>query len=172
MTVAIPPTATAGQFFSLMDQGQQMNNGTDNGFGGALTFLNVRADNLPTVDSLAAVAGVSTPAPVTVGNPLVDRAYATDFPTPIGTPGPVARALTASALLVAGTLESFETWNQQTAGGSPTPSAGGLAARLRAASHAHPERVRRHIRQRRAHDPGTRQWDLGGCGLPDHRCPS
>ncbi len=46
VTVAIPGTATAGQFFSLMDQGQQMNNGTDNGFGGALTFLNVRANTL------------------------------------------------------------------------------------------------------------------------------
>jgi hypothetical protein len=125
VTVAIPATATAGQFFSLMDQGQQLNNGTANGFGGALTFLNVRADNLPTVDGLAAVAGVSIPATVTVGNPLVDRAYATDYPTPIGTLSPVLVALTASPLS-AGTLESFETWNQATAGGSPTPSAGGL----------------------------------------------
>ena len=43
VAVTIPAGATAGQFFSIMDQGQQMNNGTDTGFGGALTFLNVRS---------------------------------------------------------------------------------------------------------------------------------
>lgn len=42
VAVTIPATATAGQFYSIMDQGQQMNNGTATGFGGALTFLNVR----------------------------------------------------------------------------------------------------------------------------------
>jgi hypothetical protein len=56
---------------------------------------------------------------------LVDRAYATDYPTPIGTLSPVLVALTATPLS-AGTLESFDTWDQATAGGSPTPSAGGL----------------------------------------------
>ncbi len=42
--VFIPTSANDGQFFSLVDQGYQMNNGTDTGFGGALTFLNVRAN--------------------------------------------------------------------------------------------------------------------------------
>ena len=42
VAVTIPAGASAGQFFSIMDQGQQMNNGTATGFGGALTFLNVR----------------------------------------------------------------------------------------------------------------------------------
>jgi FtsP/CotA-like multicopper oxidase with cupredoxin domain len=42
VAVKIPAGATAGQFFAISDQGQQMNNGTATGFGGALTFLNVR----------------------------------------------------------------------------------------------------------------------------------
>jgi hypothetical protein len=42
VAVAIPATAPAGHFYSLIDQGHQMNNGTATGFGGAMTFLNVR----------------------------------------------------------------------------------------------------------------------------------
>ncbi len=52
--VTIPSGAGAGQRYSLMDQGRQMNHGTASGFGGALTFLNVWAGVVasPTVDGL------------------------------------------------------------------------------------------------------------------------
>ncbi|MEI8068211.1 MAG: cadherin-like beta sandwich domain-containing protein [Actinomycetota bacterium] len=41
ISLAISKCATMGQQYSLMDQGRAMNHGTDSGFGGALTFLNV-----------------------------------------------------------------------------------------------------------------------------------
>ncbi len=41
ISLAISECATMGQQYSLMDQGRAMNHGTDSGFGGALTFLNV-----------------------------------------------------------------------------------------------------------------------------------
>jgi hypothetical protein len=43
VSVAVPAGATAGQLFALTDQGHQANNGTATGFGGAMTFLNVRS---------------------------------------------------------------------------------------------------------------------------------
>lgn len=43
VAVKIPSGAAAGSFYSLMDSGRQLNNGTASGFGGALTFLNVRS---------------------------------------------------------------------------------------------------------------------------------
>jgi hypothetical protein len=61
VAVVIPEGAFNGQLFSLMDQGQQMNNGTDTGFGGALTFLNVRESSAPIVNIQAAIAGLSAP---------------------------------------------------------------------------------------------------------------
>ncbi len=64
------------------------------------------------------------PSPVSVGNPLTDRAFATDYATAPGTLGPVFVVLQGA--LPAGTLSNFQTWNQATTGGSPTPSAGGL----------------------------------------------
>jgi hypothetical protein len=52
--VVVPTDAIAGQKYSLMDQGRQMNHGTDAGFGGALTFLNVWVGSLPpTIEGLA-----------------------------------------------------------------------------------------------------------------------
>jgi hypothetical protein len=42
VVVHVPDGALPGQFFSIMDSGRQLNNGTATGFGGALTFLNVR----------------------------------------------------------------------------------------------------------------------------------
>jgi FtsP/CotA-like multicopper oxidase with cupredoxin domain len=39
--LSIPAAAPTGQFYSLMDQGRQMNHGNSSGFGGALTFLEV-----------------------------------------------------------------------------------------------------------------------------------
>jgi hypothetical protein len=43
VVVSIPTDAPVGQFYSLMDQGRQMNHGNQYGFGGALTFINVFA---------------------------------------------------------------------------------------------------------------------------------
>lgn len=69
--------------------------------------------------------GLGTPTPVAFGNPLIGRAYATDFAT---APGILAPALVVlpSAVLPAGTLQSFQTWNQVELGGSPNPAAGNL----------------------------------------------
>ncbi len=69
--------------------------------------------------------GLGTPTPVSFGNPLVARANATDYATAPGVLGPVFVVL-PTAVLPAGTLQSFQTWNQANAGSSPTPSAGGL----------------------------------------------
>ncbi len=80
--------------------------------------------NSPQVLADAVVTiGLGTPTPVAFGNPLTTRANATDYATPPGVLGPVFVVL-PSAVLPAGSLESFQTWNQADA--SPTPSAGGL----------------------------------------------
>jgi FtsP/CotA-like multicopper oxidase with cupredoxin domain len=64
--------------------------------------------------------GGGTGTLVQVGNPLVDRAYATDYEAT-----PDVRVLViVPAALPAGTLTEFMSWNQATAGGSPAPSAG------------------------------------------------
>ena len=60
----------------------------------------------------------------TIGNPLQDRAYASDFPVGVG--------LLASAFVVQptplpdGMIQSFQTWNQAAPGSSPFPSAGNV----------------------------------------------
>ena len=64
-------------------------------------------------------------SPVTVGNPLVDRANATDFATAPGVLAPVLVVL-PGAVLPEGTLDTFEVWNQTTPGSSPNVSAGNL----------------------------------------------
>ncbi len=69
--------------------------------------------------------GLGTPTPVAFGNPLTARANATDYATASGTLGPVFVVL-SNSVLPAGTLQSFQTWNQVEPAGSPTPSAGGL----------------------------------------------
>ncbi|WP_316528002.1 multicopper oxidase domain-containing protein [Kitasatospora brasiliensis] len=79
--------------------------------------------NSPLTRSKAEVSIASTAMPV--GNPLVDRAFATDFATPPGTLGPVLVVLGGSPL-PAGTLKSFQTWNQAKPAGSPSASEGGL----------------------------------------------
>src|SRR5450756_735152 len=82
--------------------------------------------NSPQVLSNAVVAiSKGVPTPTSLGNPLVDRAYATDYATGPGVLGPVFVVL-ANTKLPAGTLSSFQVWNQGTAGASPTPSAGNL----------------------------------------------
>ncbi len=68
---------------------------------------------------------LGTPTPSSFGNPLTERAYATDFATAPGSLGPVFVVL-ANTKLPAGTLQSFQTWNQGTPGSSPTTSAGNL----------------------------------------------
>jgi len=82
--------------------------------------------NSPQVLSDAVVdISPGTPTPVSVGNPLVDRAYATDYATAPGTLGPVFVVL-PRAKLPAGTLQGFQLWNQGTKAGSPTTSEGNL----------------------------------------------
>jgi FtsP/CotA-like multicopper oxidase with cupredoxin domain len=81
-------------------------------------YPNYASSPLPTV----AFTGTT---PTTVGNPLIDRAYATDYATPPGTLAPVF-VVVPSAMLPAGTLENIQIWNQATTGGSPTPSAGNI----------------------------------------------
>jgi len=69
----------------------------------------------------ATVVGTS----VSVGNTLVQRAYATDSATAPGTLAPVFVVL-PNAKLPAGVLQGFQYWNQGIAGGSPTTSAGNV----------------------------------------------
>ncbi|MCY7289658.1 MAG: hypothetical protein LH624_15795, partial [Cryobacterium sp.] len=68
---------------------------------------------------------VGTPTPVLFGNPLTERKYATDYAKPTGELGPVLVVLDHTKL-PDGTLNDFQSWNQGTAGGSPTTSAGNL----------------------------------------------
>ncbi len=67
---------------------------------------------------------VGTPTPVSFGNPLIERQYATDYATSLPDLGPVLVVLD-HAPLPAGTLQDFQSWNQGTAGASPRTSAGG-----------------------------------------------
>jgi len=81
--------------------------------------------NSPQVQSNAVVTLSAPTGGITAGNPLVQRAYATDF---IGNPSapsplPVFEVLSSSPL-PAGDLQSFKIWNQGVAGLSPTTSAG------------------------------------------------
>ncbi len=122
LAVTIPADTPSGHFYSLMDQGRQMNNGSATGFGGALTFYHVWAA-VPSVDNLGAVAGFADAA-VQVGNPLQDRNYATDFPPETVDGLKAVMVVLDGSPLPAGTLQSFDMWNQATAGGSPNASEG------------------------------------------------
>ncbi|MCA9983646.1 MAG: multicopper oxidase domain-containing protein, partial [Anaerolineales bacterium] len=62
-------------------------------------------------------------AVIAVGNPLVERAYATDFNA--ASPVPVLVVL-PDAVLPDGLVQSFEIFNQTNPGGSPGPSEGNL----------------------------------------------
>lgn len=59
-SLAISECATMGQQYSLMDQGRAMNHGTDSGFGGAMTFLDVWA---PYAAPLSCVPDIPGPPP-------------------------------------------------------------------------------------------------------------
>ncbi|WP_104134432.1 MULTISPECIES: hypothetical protein [unclassified Cryobacterium] len=68
---------------------------------------------------------LGTPTPILYGRPLTERTHATDYAKPTGELGPVLVILDHSKL-PAGTLNDFQSWNQGTAGASPTTSAGNL----------------------------------------------
>ncbi len=65
-------------------------------------------------------------AVIDVGNPLIERAYATDFAAgiPVGELAPVF--VVVPTALPDGLLQSFQTWNQANQGTSPFPSAGNV----------------------------------------------
>jgi FtsP/CotA-like multicopper oxidase with cupredoxin domain len=63
-------------------------------------------------------------AVISVGNPLIDRAYASDFPVGVGELAPVF--VVVPAALPDGMIQSFQIRNQATPGGSPFPSAGNV----------------------------------------------
>ena len=63
-------------------------------------------------------------AVISVGNSLVDRTYASDFPVGVGELAPVF--VVVPAALPDGMIQSFQTWNQALAGSSPFPSAGNV----------------------------------------------
>ncbi len=63
-------------------------------------------------------------AVIDVGNPLVERANATDYPVGVGKLAPVF--VVVSAALPDGLLTAFQTWNQANPAGSPFPSAGNV----------------------------------------------
>ena len=112
--------------------------------------------------------GLGTPTPVSFGNPLVGRAYATDFATAPGTLGPVFVVL-PSAALPAGTLQSFQIWNQADAGRQPHAVRRQPVPRLRAAADWDRRPVHGRLRQRRADRAGARRpagrrsRDVPGC---------
>jgi FtsP/CotA-like multicopper oxidase with cupredoxin domain len=63
-------------------------------------------------------------AVISVGSPLIDRTYASDFPVAVGELAPVLVVMPTS--LPNGMVQSFQTWNQATQGASPFPSAGNV----------------------------------------------
>jgi hypothetical protein len=103
--IAVPAVGTV----PFTELGGNLKSDRSAAFGGGATVL----------ESIAARP------PVVVGNALVDRAYSTDYP-PIPTGATLAPVFVAlsSTPLPAGTLQSFQSWNQATGGGSPAPSAG------------------------------------------------
>jgi hypothetical protein len=66
VSVSVPTDAPANQRFALYDQGRQLHNGTQNGYGGALTFLNVWGLAGAPSQPVAALDAL------TIGNPASD----------------------------------------------------------------------------------------------------
>jgi FtsP/CotA-like multicopper oxidase with cupredoxin domain len=101
---------------------------------GALNPLMVVAQAAPLIDGtphyfshpnyanspLPAIEGAVIP----VGNPLQDRAYASDFPVAVGELAPVF--VVVPTPLPDGMIQSFQTWNQANPAGSPFASAGNV----------------------------------------------
>ena len=63
-------------------------------------------------------------AVIEVGNPLIERGFATDYAAPQGELGSVF--VVVPTPLPTGLVQSFQTFNQVTPGGSPTASQGGI----------------------------------------------
>lgn len=63
-------------------------------------------------------------AVIYVGNELIERAYASDFPVGVGELAPVL--VVVPTVLPDGMLQSFQTWNQANPAGSPHASAGNV----------------------------------------------
>ena len=78
-----------------------------------------------TAPTVTFLGGGATGTPVSVGNPLVPRAFATDYATPPGTLGPVFVVL-PNTMPASGVVQGIQYFNQATTGGSPTPSVGNL----------------------------------------------
>jgi hypothetical protein len=100
----IPASAFTGQFYSLMDQGRQMNHGTASGFGGALVFLEVWPYTPPVMQTQAATPDATSQngvpagpvAPTTPGAPSDPGAAAQGggqpvSPSPSSDPGTAAQ---------------------------------------------------------------------------------
>jgi Putative Ig domain/Fibronectin type III domain len=95
--------------------------------GTAYTFTVAATNAAGTSPPSAASAAVTPTAPaaqVVVGNPLVQRDFATDYVSPPGTLAPIFVVL-PQAKLPAGALLNFKVWNQGTSAG-PVPSAGNV----------------------------------------------
>jgi len=65
-----------------------------------------------------------TGATISIGSPLQDRTYASDFPVAVGELAPVF--VVNPITLPDGLLQSFQIWNQVSPGASPFPSAGNV----------------------------------------------
>ena len=63
-------------------------------------------------------------AVIDFGNPLIERAYASDYPVGVGELAPAL--VVVPEALPDGMLQSFQTWNQANSGSSPFPSAGNV----------------------------------------------
>jgi FtsP/CotA-like multicopper oxidase with cupredoxin domain len=88
---------------------------------GSVTSINIDvAGGGYTSPQVSFSGGGGTGTLTQVGNPLLDRAYASDFPGP--SPAPVFVVLPTA--LPGGILTDFLSWNQAAPGSSPYPSAG------------------------------------------------
>jgi len=93
---------------------------------GALTSVNLIASGSGYSSPQVSFSGGGGVGSLTqVGNPLVERAFATDYATGPGTLGPVFVTL-QTAMPASGQVTAIQYFNQATTGGSPTPSAGNL----------------------------------------------
>ncbi len=87
VAVDIPATAVAGQFYSLMDQGRQMNHGTASGFGGALTFIEVLPSIPPVIPPVDVIPVAATQEGGLPGGPLAPTTPAAQDPAITGSEG-------------------------------------------------------------------------------------
>jgi len=97
ISIAVSECATMGQQYSLMDQGRAMNHGTANGFGGAMTFLNVWATAAapdtcipdvpgpPPTPETTTTTSTTTIAPETTISPVTTVAPTTTIYIPVTT---------------------------------------------------------------------------------------